>query len=1007
MEGAAQTLVTNVGLLVGEEFRQLSGVGGEVARLRNELATINALLRMESEADEGAVNHFVREWMKQLREVGYDAEDCIHLYRFRVKCRASDPFFARCRRLLTTLWSRHRLATDIRDLRALAASINEHHARYGVSLESLLLGGRHVPGASRRVVQAVTAVHHSLRPDDDDTAGGPNHLLVGVGAQATVIADKVKALNGDHDKKLKVLSIVGFGGLGKTTLAMEVCRQLKTEFRLQAQVFVSQTFSAKHLKGLLKSMLRQIPQNEQTLVNQHLERPEQTTGTTEQVDVMDVDKLKTELENRLKNNRYLILVDDVWNIADWDLVRSKLPINNCGSRIIVTTRNHTVAKACSDSNDDYIHHMQKLEQKDSEQLFISKAFGPAGNPCPKDRDLQDTIKSILRKCGGLPLTIVSTASSLASYKPPEGKNVWKSFQRSISSQMEINPTLEGMRQILTLSYNHLPHHLKACMMYLSIFPDDFVICKDRLLKRWIAEGLVAEKRGLTQMELAEEYLNELVSRSMIDWADGKKETCKVHDMMLEILVSKSLETNFVSLVGGQYQGISYTNTIRRLSVHGGVEAHNKGSWSSKKNKDVGGSSGIKGMVVQHVRSLSTFDPEVNKELLGRLADFTLLRVLDLEDCKGLRGKHLECICRMYLLRFLSLNGTDVEVMPRRVGDLEHLQTLDVRRTNLKGLPGTIKRLEKLEHLLFSGKSTSSYHLSGWKLTQGIMQMKALRQVNRAAIYDSKAAEEIGELEQLEELAIYVDTREEILEKEKKTREDMVKVVENLSCSLRKMRSLRWLEVGNFGCGKWIDGQGFDPIMDFLNGVESPPKLLRYLKIWGRMHRLPDWVGSLTDLVECEIMWTYLDGVQLLDVLCRLPNLKRLFLGAYFTKHIRKMVFCGEQQVRKEDEEEMVAVSGRPQPLPKLEELVLGYSPETPLAYVFKEGCMPKLKTLGLHFGDQGKDIVGIKHLKNLKEVQCDGSKSHFKGALAQVEELNKKKERESEQITVTARYDED
>lgn len=58
------------------EFRHLRSVGGEVARLRNELAIINALLRMQSdsEAYEGAVSHVVRdrEWIKQLREVGYD-----------------------------------------------------------------------------------------------------------------------------------------------------------------------------------------------------------------------------------------------------------------------------------------------------------------------------------------------------------------------------------------------------------------------------------------------------------------------------------------------------------------------------------------------------------------------------------------------------------------------------------------------------------------------------------------------------------------------------------------------------------------------------------------------------------------------------------------------------------------------------------------------------------------------------------------------------------------------
>ena len=64
MEGAAQSLLSNVGQLVGKEFRKLHGVGGEVARLRNELANINVLLRMQSEADGGSVNRFVREWMK-------------------------------------------------------------------------------------------------------------------------------------------------------------------------------------------------------------------------------------------------------------------------------------------------------------------------------------------------------------------------------------------------------------------------------------------------------------------------------------------------------------------------------------------------------------------------------------------------------------------------------------------------------------------------------------------------------------------------------------------------------------------------------------------------------------------------------------------------------------------------------------------------------------------------------------------------------------------------------
>ncbi|WVZ95783.1 hypothetical protein U9M48_041506 [Paspalum notatum var. saurae] len=660
-EGAAWSLVSNVGQLVGDEFRQLRGVGGEVAQLRNELGTINALLRMQSEADEGAVDHFVTEWMKQLREVAYDAEDCIHLYLFRVKCRPGDAFLGRCKSLLTTLLSRRRLAGDIRDLRALASAVNEQHARYGVGLLEPL---RRPPSSSFRgpvlQVQGMQA-HQALRlaaaADDDDH---PNHQLVGIEAQVIALANKVKALDDESDRKLKVFSIVGFGGLGKTTLAVEVCRQLETEFQRQAQVSVSQTFSGKRL-------LRRIAQPKHAV-----ESTNQADTLLGNIDTMHVGDLERELKERLHNNRYLILIDDVWSIAAWDATWSKLPSSNCGSRIIVTTRIDTVAQACSEANVGRIHRMEKLNEEDSNKLFINRAFGSRSS-CPEV--LKNEMRGILKKCGGLPLAIISIASLLASYKPPEGKGMWEIVERSFGSQMETNPTLEGMRQILTLSYNHLPHHLKACVMYLSIFPEDYMIVKDRLLKRWIAEGLVAEKRGLTQMEIAEGYFRELMSRSMIDRAteldtwDGREETCRVHDMMLEILVSKSLEANFVSLVGGQYEGMSYTNTIRRLSIHGIVEAsHNKlgSSSSSSKKKKNGGI--VKGTMMQHVRSLSKFDPEEAHSLLDRLDEFTLLRVLDLEGCKGLEKKHISCICGMYLLRFLSLKGTDIKVMPPGVGD---------------------------------------------------------------------------------------------------------------------------------------------------------------------------------------------------------------------------------------------------------------------------------------------------------------------------------------------------
>jgi disease resistance protein RPM1 len=284
MEGAAQ-LVSMLGQLVGEEYRILRSVGGQVAELRDELATMNAVLRMQSDADAGSVDHFVREWMKQVRELAYDAEDCIHLYIFRVRCRPNDRFFVWSRRLLTTLFSRRRLADELRDLRARAVVISERHARYGLSREAL--------SRSSSLAPAPRATKHALRAAND-----PDQF-VGISEQAKLLAAKVEKM--DDNKERKVFSVVGFGGLGKTTLAMEVCRQLEAMFDRQAQVSVSQTFGRKDLQGLLKRVLHQIVKV----------KPDKEKGIKEEyslapcdIDKMDLDGLTSTIEEKLMDKRY-------------------------------------------------------------------------------------------------------------------------------------------------------------------------------------------------------------------------------------------------------------------------------------------------------------------------------------------------------------------------------------------------------------------------------------------------------------------------------------------------------------------------------------------------------------------------------------------------------------------------------------------------------------------------------------------------------------------------------
>ena len=190
--------------------------------------------------------------------------------------------------------------------------------------------------------------------------------------------------------------------------------------------------------------------------------------------------------------RYLIVIDDIWEAFAWDIIRCALPESiNC-SRVLITTRIETVARGCCTKNIECVYKMKALSDQDSRSLFFKRIFG-SEDGCPPY--LKEVSAQILKKCGGLPLAIITTSSLIAS-QPSKLKENWEHARDRLGSNFEMSPSLEGMRQILNLSYINLPHYLKTCMLYLGIYPEDYTIEKNDLTRRWIAEGFICKVHGM-------------------------------------------------------------------------------------------------------------------------------------------------------------------------------------------------------------------------------------------------------------------------------------------------------------------------------------------------------------------------------------------------------------------------------------------------------------------------------------------------------------------------------
>ncbi|KAK1653936.1 hypothetical protein QYE76_071741 [Lolium multiflorum] len=654
--------------------------------------------------------------------------------------------------------------------------------------------------------------------------------LVGVEASKDEI---VKWLTQDI-KKWKVISVVGSGGLGKTTLANLVYKEIKSLFDCTAFVSVSRN---PDINKILKDILLQVLETSSHASNDQRKLKQTIQSKLGLGPIQDL-QLICMIREYLKNCRYLILIDDIWSKAAWEAMKYAFPENDYTSGIMITTRINDVAKHCCFPQEKYAYFMKSLTSFDSKRLFFKKLF-VSEEEC--SQDLKEVAGEILKKCDGLPLAIINIASLLAT--KAANRQEWKRVLESISSPLNQDYEVEVVKRVISVSYYDLPHHLKICLLYLSVYPEDHIIDREQLIWRWIAEGFIIGQHGQNLDEVGERYFNELVNRNMIQLVEaditGRGISCRVHDIMLDLLISLSSEENFVTIVNSQ-KLTSSTSKTRRLSLQGNCEENQ--AWLGIGN-------------FSHVRSLNVFGDCMQ---LPPLKGLQTLRVLDLLDHSYSRedNGHIENIVSLLQLRYLYV-CRQITKVPRGIQKLQLLQTLDLSSTYVTELPATIVQLKQLVRLFVPREV---------KFPSGIGTMRALQELWELNCRSNSVniVVELGNLVKLKKLAIVWDWP---------YRESMENYKKSLVSSLSKLggSSLECLSIsGSVPC---ID-------MDWLiNSWCPPPRNLQYLNMgdWSYSITVPGRIASFSTLVFLSITVVQMIHQEYLQSLKELPVLVHLLV----------------------------------------------------------------------------------------------------------------------------------
>ncbi|RHN65945.1 putative P-loop containing nucleoside triphosphate hydrolase, leucine-rich repeat domain, L [Medicago truncatula] len=624
----------------------------------------------------------------------------------------------------------------------------------------------------------------------------------------------------DSGTQVPIISIVGLGGMGKTTLAKLVYNNNKIEehFELKAWVYVSESYD---VVGLTKAILKSFNPS---------------------ADGEYLDQLQHQLQHMLMGKKYLLVLDDIWNgnVEYWEQLLLPFNHGSFGSKIIVTTREKEVAYHVVKST--MLCDLRQLVKSDCWRLFVTHAFqGKSVCDYPK---LESIGRKIMDKCEGLPLAIISLGQLLRKkFSQDEWMKILETDMWRLSDvDNKINP-------VLRLSYHNLPSDQKRCFAFCSIFPKGYTFEKDELIKLWMAEGLLKCCGSYkSEEEFGNEIFGDLESISFFQQSFDKTYGTYEHYVMYNLVndLAKSVSGEFcMQIEGARVEGSLERTRHIRFSLR-----------SNCLNKLLETTCELKGLrsLILDVHRGTLISNNVQLDLFSRL---NFLRTLSFRWC-GL-SELVDEISNIKLLRYLDLSFTEITSLPDSICMLYNLQTILLQGCELTELPSNFSKLINLRHLELPYLKKMPKHIGKLNSLQTLPYF----------VVEEKNGSDLKELEKLNHLhgKICIDGLGYVFDPE-----------DAVTANLKDKKYLEELYMIFYDRKKEVDDSIVESNVSVLEALQPNRSLKRLSISQYRGNRFPNWIRGchLPNLVSLQMRHCGL--CSHLPPLGQLPSLRELSIS---------------------------------------------------------------------------------------------------------------------------------